>query len=221
MEISSLAKKLQIKPAHQVLLVNAPENYLHTLEPLPRETAIHFSAEGTYDVVQLFVGNSDDLKRDLKWLSKHLRPDTILWISYPKKSSGIESDLGMMQSWDETAKSGLQGVAAAAIDQTWTALRFRPAEQVKKSESRNSEISTNNYGQYIDVQNRFVNPPEDVKTALEQNPAALNFFDNLSYTHRKEYIIWILSAKQEQTRLNRINRMIGMLAEGKKNPAAK
>lgn len=98
---------------------------------------------------KLFVKNSTELNRDLCWLTDHLRPDTILWITYPKKSSGIESDLGTMRHWDETSKYGLEGVAAAAIDSTWTALRFRPAGQIKKSEVCNTEIEKNELGQYL------------------------------------------------------------------------
>jgi hypothetical protein len=222
MEINPLVKKLQIKPAHRVLVVNAPENYESQLEPLPREVQLHYSANGTYDVVQLFVKNSEELKRDLTWLQDNLRPDTIFWISYPKKSSGIESDLGMMKSWDETAKYGLDGVAAASIDKTWTALRFRPQSLVKKSDARNSEILKNNYGEYIDVDNRIVILPEKLRDLLERNyPRAHDFFNSLSYTNKKEYVLWILSAKQEQTLETRINKMIEMLESGKKNPAAK
>ncbi len=218
---NSLAKKLRIKPAHQVLLVNAPENYGALLDPLPVEANVQFIAEGTFDVVQLFVKNSSDLKRDLKWLEKHLHLDTILWITYPKKSSGIKSDLEMMSSWEELSKYGLNGVAAAAINETWTALRFRPKDQIKESESRNSEIENNELGKYIDVKNRIITLPLEIKTALEGQPAALSFFHSLSYSNKKEYIIWVISAKQGKTKSERLLKTVEKLAAGKKNPAEK
>lgn len=221
MEESKLAKKLQIKPAYRVLLVNAPANYAELLGPLPREARLFTSAEGYFDVVQLFVLNSKELQRHLVWLQDHLRPDTILWISYPKKSSGLESDLDMMQSWEETAKYGLSGVAAAAINETWTALRFRPTGQIKKSEVCNSEIEKNALGQYIDVKNRVVTLPSELHSAIQVQPAALDFYQSLSYTNKKEYVSWVLTAKQEKTKTERIQKTVEKLLAGKKNPSEK
>ena len=221
MEESKLAKKLQIKPAHRILLVNAPDSYSELLEPLPREAQLADRPEGTFDVVQLFVLNSEELKRDLVWLQNHLRPDTILWITYPKKSSGILSDLEMMQSWDETAKYGLSGVAAAAINETWTALRFRPFSQVKRSEVCNSEIENNALGQYIDVKNRIVTLPADLKSAMQDQASTIAFFDSLSYTNKKEYVSWVLTAKQEKTKTERIQKKVEKLLARKKNTSEK
>jgi hypothetical protein len=221
MEESKLAKKLQIKPAHRVLLVNAPANYGELLQPLPREAQLLTKADGTYDVVQLFVMNSQELKRDLLWLQNHLRPDTIFWITYPKKSSGIESDLEMMQSWDETSRYGLSGVAAAAVNETWTALRFRPSSQVKRSEVCNSEIENNPLGQYIDVKNRIVKLPPDLHAAMQAESNSISFFEGLSYTNKKEYVSWVLTAKQEKTRIDRIQKTVEKLIAGKKNPTEK
>lgn len=218
---SPLAKKLRIKPTQRVLLVNSPDDYAELLEPLPREANLHFSADGTFDVVQLFVKNSDELKRDLAWLTDHLRPDTIFWITYPKKSSGIQSDLEMMQSWEDTAKYGLEGVAAAAVNETWTALRFRPGDQIKRSEACNSEIEKNLIGQYIDVKNRTIKLPEDLKLAMESRPESITFFESLSFTNRKEYVTWVLTAKQEKTRIDRIAKTMEKLLAGKKNPGEK
>jgi hypothetical protein len=221
MEESKLAKKLQIKPAHRILLVNAPVNYEELLGPLPKEAQAFKQADGTFDVVQLFVMNSEELQRDLAWLRDHLRTDTILWITYPKKSSGIESDLEMMQSWDETSKYGLSGVAAAAINETWTALRFRPSSQVKRSEVCNSEIENNALGQYIDVKNRVVRLPPELQSSMQAQPASIAFFDRLSYTNKKEYVSWLLTAKQEKTKTDRIQKIVEKLLAGKKNPAEK
>lgn len=221
MEESRLAKKLQIKPAHRVLLVNAPNNYKELLIPLPREAQITEKPEGTFDVIQLFVLTSEELKRDLVWLQNHLRPDTVLWITYPKKSSGIVSDLEMMHSWNETAKYGLSGVAAAAINETWTALRFRPSNQVKRSEVCNSEIENNALGQYIDVKNRIVTLPSELKSAMQHQASSLALFDSLSYTNKKEYVSWVLMAKQEKTKADRIQKMVEKLLAGKKNPSEK
>lgn len=127
----------------------------------------------------------------------------------------------MMKSWDETAQYGLDTVSAAAINETWTALRFKPKDQVKKSEACNTEIQNNPLGEYIDIQNRQIKLPEDLKTALEVQPQTLQFFDTLSFTNKKEYVSWILTAKQEKTRTDRLQKTVEKLLLGKKNPSEK
>lgn len=216
-----LSKKLLIRTGQRLLLVNAPANYSELLEPLPFDVKISTAAEGSFDLVQLFVMNSLELQRDLQWLQAHLRPETILWITYPKKSSGITSDLEMMQSWDETTKYGLSGVAAVSINETWTSLRFRPTTQVKRSEVCNTAIENNALGQYIDIKNRTVTLPPDLQSAMQAQPASINFFETLSYTNKKEYVSWVLTAKQEKTKADRIQKAVEKLLTAKKNPSEK
>ncbi|WP_207427524.1 YdeI family protein [Pedobacter sp. SYSU D00535] len=218
---NALVRKLQIKPGFSVLLLNPPEGYIEKLQPLPRETTIHSKPQHSCNVVQLFVKNSEELKNELVELKDILTDDTIFWIMYPKKSSGIETDLGMMLSWDETSKYGLEPVASAAIDETWTALRFKPTHLIKRSEVKNASIGVNEYGDFIDVERKLVRLPEDLKTALEEVTSALDFFNSLAYSHKKEYVLWVLTAKQEKTRKERIEKTVNKLSQGKKNPTAK
>ena len=221
MKESKLSKKLFFKPAQRILLVNAPINYHELLTPLPDEASLVTVPEGTFDAVQLFVSNRAELKRDLEWLQSHLSKDTIFWITYPKKSSGIPSDLEMMQSWEETAVYGLSGVAAASINDTWTALRFRPAEQVKRSSTCNAEIENNAIGQFIDVRNRIVTLPPQLQEVLQSSPGTISFFESLSFTNKKEYVTWVLTAKQEKTKTERIQKTAEKLLAGKRNPSEK
>ena len=66
-----------------------------------------------------------------------------------------------------------------------------------------------------DLEIRQVEVPADLQDALEAQPAALSYFSNLSYSHQREYVQWITVAKREQTRQDRIKRMIEMLLQGK------
>ena len=220
-QISPLAKKLQIKPGKRWLFYNAPENYLAALDPLPDDVSLSINADGSFDGIQVFVINSYDLTGCLEIINPLLKPDTILWISYPKKSSGIKSDLEMMGSWDEPAKYGLGVVASASVNETWTALRLKPVGQSKVSEFRNEEIKKNEYAAYIDVENKQITLPADIKWVLEQVPDALSFYQSLSYSNRKEYVVWILSAKQETTKAERLVKLVDKLLAGKKNPSEK
>jgi len=219
--MSPVSKKLHIKPNTKWLFYTPPDNYLSVLEPLPEGSTAAFDPEGAFDGIQLFVRNSDELKAGLVVIHPLLKIDTILWVTYPKKSSGIPSDLEMMGNWDEPAKYGLRPVATAAIDETWTAIRLRREGLPKVSEFRNEALKKNEYAEFIDQDARRITLPPDMKLVLEQSVTALGFFDSLSFTNKKEYVVWILSAKQEKTRNERLGKLTGKLLAGKKNPAEK
>ncbi len=72
-----------------------------------------------------------------------------------------------------------------------------------------------------DNQERIVDVPDDLKHALARSKKAKEFFDSLSYTNRKEYAVWISSAKKEETREKRLTESINKLLAGKKNPGEK
>jgi hypothetical protein len=219
--MNALAKKLLIKPNSRWLLYNAPAAYPELLAPLPDGAELSFAIGGDFNGLQLFVKDSTELAESLKVIAPLVKDDTVFWVVYPKKSSGITTDLEMMSSWDELGKYGFDGVASAAVDQTWTALRFRPSHMVKKSDSSNEAIKTNEFANYINPETKTVTLPADVADALSAVPESVGIYDKLAYSHRKEYVVWVLSAKQEQTRLNRITKMVEMLLAGKKNPSDK
>ncbi|HWD89620.1 MAG TPA: YdeI/OmpD-associated family protein [Mucilaginibacter sp.] len=219
--MNPLAKKLLIKPGKSWLFFNAPANYLTALEPLPEGVTTSFEAKGAFDGVQLFVKNSQELLESLKIVIPALKSDTVFWIASPKKSSGMQTDLAMMGDWSMVTKYGLEHVAAIAIDETWTASRFRPIGQAKVSNIGTDEIRQNEYGQWIDVDKKSIILRDDIKQALEQNLQALANYERLSWSNRKEYVLWILTAKQDKTREERLAKMIEKLIDGKKNPAEK
>lgn len=72
-----------------------------------------------------------------------------------------------------------------------------------------------------DEEPRVVEIPEDLETALQNNPANREFFDKLSYSHKRDYVQWISEAKKAETRSARIEKMIEMLGRGVKSPKAK
>jgi hypothetical protein len=71
-----------------------------------------------------------------------------------------------------------------------------------------------------DNEERIVDVPDDLKQALSKSKKALEFFNTLSYTNRKEYAVWVSSAKREETREKRLSETIKRLLAGKKNPSA-
>lgn len=132
----SLIKKLGIKPGYKLLILNAPENYLSLLGELPDGTSLATAPDGTYDFVQLFVRNAADLNQHAMTAINALKPGGILYFSYPKLSSKVESDLNRDEGWDVVRKAGWDTVRAVSIDDTWSGIRFRPAGDVKHKANR-------------------------------------------------------------------------------------
>ncbi|HSJ53033.1 MAG TPA: hypothetical protein VLC52_04730 [Anaerolineae bacterium] len=132
METSALATKLRLQPGHRVLLLNAPEGYLDRLRPLPEGVELADTAGGKFDFVHLFARNSTDLAWMARQAVEAIEYDGVLWVSYPKKSAGVESDLNRDIRWEILEEAGLRPVTQVSIDDVWSALRFRPAERVGK-----------------------------------------------------------------------------------------
>ncbi len=210
-----------MKPGTRWLIFNAPDLYVSILEPLPENIILTYQPEGVVNGAQIFVKDAADLSSSLREVAGLLKPDTVFWIIYPKKSSGIPTDLEMTGSWDACEKYGLRPVSSAAIDEKWTALRFKPSDQVKTSEGSAENVRQNEYQNYIDVDKRQITLPAVMIQALKNYPEALNFYHRLSFTNKKEYLLWILTAKQEKTRNERLSKLVEKLSAGLKNPSHK
>lgn len=131
--LSPLAKKLRMKAAHHVVVLNAPPAYLAELAPAPADLRMAIKTGETYDVVQLFVNNADELRALGAGAVRAVKPDGLLWIAYPKggKTRGA-TDLPTTPSWNKrdvlgefTGELGYKPVAFLQIDENWTALRFK------------------------------------------------------------------------------------------------
>ncbi len=212
-DITQTAKKLRIKTAQQWLFFNAPEEILNGFAAISINIKTVIKVDETYSGVLLFIKNREELQAVLPIIAPVLNPETVCWIAYPKKSSGTVSDLEMTGNWQELEQYQLRIVSAASIDKTWTALRLRPVEKVKKSTVSNAAIQNNELNEFIDTKNRIVILPDDVKQALEQQPAAFVKYQKLAYSHQKEYLVWILTARQQKTRAGRVLKMIEKLLE--------
>ena len=123
---SALAKKLRIKSGHRMAVIHAPEGYLGLLGELPEGVSATHDLEGAFDMVQAFYTTLADLLAEAGQLKASVKEGGLLWISYPKKSAKVESDLSRDVLRKELAEQGLRPVALVSIDATWSALRFRP-----------------------------------------------------------------------------------------------
>ena len=122
-----------MQAGQRVLIMNAPHGYLAALEPLPEGLEVFDCAEGRFDWVQLFVKNTLELEELGPVALQAVTYDGLVWISYPKQSSKVDTDISRDTGWDMISQAGLRPVAQISIDETWSALRFRPAERIGKS----------------------------------------------------------------------------------------
>ena len=184
---NKLLKKLGVKPGHTVRTWDAPKNISEILGEIP-DGVKHTTKALTAEAVILFAQNRKAVERGLGVLQPQLQPDTTLWIAYPKKSSGMTTDISMMTFGAMTEPLGFEPVASAAIDDVWSALRLRPLGQKKASGTANQDIEKGGLGRYIDVKNKVVTLPPDLAAALKAYPGEEAYYDSLAYSHRKEYV---------------------------------
>ncbi len=214
-------KKLQIKPNYKVKIVDAPENAAAIFGDIPVEIMMQYQHTAEFDALITFTTSKTQLNAQIKNNIGYMGTKTICWVFYPKKTSKIPSDLELMKSWEELSNFDLTPCASAAVNETWTALRLKFITEVKPSGMRNDHIKTNEFGEYIDPVNKTVKLPDDLQTLLAAHTAAYTYFNSLAYSHKKEYVLWILTAKQEKTRHSRLEKTIEMLLNRKKNPSDK
>ena len=216
---NALLKKLYLKPGSKIF-TNLPIEQVASI--FGNISLVEFTNEivGNHDGVLLFVKNSEELRQALKTWASYITSVVVSWIAYPKKTSGITTDLKMAK-WVELEEYGLSPCGSASINDTWTGMRIKPAGDIKSSGVGNKEIADNAFSEFIDVTNKKVYPPADLSKMFLQHPNAAEFFKELAYSHQKEYVLWILTAKQAATRTNRLQKTIEMLSNGKKYPTMK
>jgi hypothetical protein len=127
----TVAQKLLIKSGHRIAVLHSPAGYAAVLEPLPDGAAI--AAEpASLDAVLTFVQNLADVDARLATARAAVKHDGLLWIAYPKGGTKADTDLNRDKLWQYVEQFALQGVALIAIDDTWSAMRFRPTDRVGK-----------------------------------------------------------------------------------------
>ena len=119
-----LVKKLGIKPGARVALVNVPDNFQATLGELPDDVKFVKSNTKSLDLILCFVLSERILARDFVKLAQRLTSNGMIWIAWPKKSSGVATDLTFERVQRIGLDAGLVDVKICAIDDTWSGLKF-------------------------------------------------------------------------------------------------
>ena len=117
-----LIKKLGIKPEARIQFVAAPKDFRDLLGPLPEKATIQ--REGPLDFAILFTKDKSALAAGFPGLRDRLESNGMLWVAWPKKASGVDSDLteGIVRTYG--LEAGLVDVKVCAIDDTWSGLKF-------------------------------------------------------------------------------------------------
>lgn len=132
MSSKPVSKKLRLGEGDSVLVLNGPGDYREILESVPEGVVISEEPNGELDFVHLFASNRADLDRYIDVALDAVTYDGLLWVSYPKGSSKVETDINRDSIWELLKEKGIRPVTQVSVDSTWSALRFRPAEMVGK-----------------------------------------------------------------------------------------
>ena len=129
---ATLAGKLQIKAGQGMLVLNAPAGYLAKLAAELEGISVSAQSAGQSDALLLFVSS---LAEAAHWFPEAIRAvkvDGLFWVAYPKGSSKVKTDVNRDRLWEATKPTGWRPVRQVALDDVWSAMRFRPADQVGK-----------------------------------------------------------------------------------------
>jgi hypothetical protein len=119
-----LPKKLGIKEGSLVALIGAPAGFDEALGELPHAVEIRRQARGPLDVIVFFTTRRAELARRFPTLGRALAPAGGLWIAWPKKSSGVATDLVFLDVQEVGLAAGLVDNKVCAIDEVWSGVRF-------------------------------------------------------------------------------------------------
>lgn len=119
-----LPKKLGVKPNQRIALVNAPQDFAKVLGRLPENAAIVKRLNGPLDLILLFVDREQTLAKQFPILADKLQSNGMIWVAWPKKSSGVATDLVFEKVQRIGLDCGLVDVKICAVDDVWSGLKF-------------------------------------------------------------------------------------------------
>jgi len=213
---NSTAQKLKIKENFNLLTINAPADFRKNIGELPKGVKISNDSKN-FNQVHWFVMNKAQMDKELTKILKLIKDDVILWIYYPKGTSKLQTDLTRDKGWDNLLRHDELGwISLISFDDTWSTFGSRlKTEADKKREEKPRERPIFDY---VDPKTKSIRLPDDLSAVLRKNKRQEDFFNTLSFTNKKEYIEWIITAKREETRVERVKGTLDRLAKEWKNP---
>jgi hypothetical protein len=133
---SPLVQKLKLKEGQRGALLNAPSGYRETLAPFPAGAVLEDELEGRFDWVQLFVTSRAELDAVIDRVVRSLGERSLLWICFPKRSSGIQTDLTRDAGWESVRARQLKWVTLVSLTDAWSAFCLRPYREGEQGATR-------------------------------------------------------------------------------------
>ena len=215
---NTISDKLKIKAGYTLLTLNEPSGFQKGLNGLPKGVKVIESGKD-YNQVHWFVLNRAQLEKEMSKVMKLVKPEVTVWVYYPKGTSKVQTDLTRDKGWDCLLAEGdkLTWISLISFDDTWSVFGFRAkTEADKKKETKPKE--EREIFKWVNPQTKEVKLPDDLAAALKKNKKASEFFNTLSFTNKKEFIEWIVTAKREESRKERVDGTIERLGKQWKNP---
>jgi hypothetical protein len=130
-----LAQKLGIKPGMIVVAIGPPPNYRKLLQPIP--SGVNFATQpvGSSKFIHLFTTSRSELANQLSQLRQKIPEDAMVWVSWPKKSSGVPTDITEDVIRSLALPLGFVDIKVCAVDETWSGLKLMIRKNVRKSKS--------------------------------------------------------------------------------------
>jgi hypothetical protein len=119
-----LAKKLGIKEGFKICVKNPPANYLELISPIPDGAKITGRLSNELDMIHLFTKSRAELAASIENLMGRIKRNGMIWISWPKKSSNVPSDVTEDVIREVVLPLGLVDIKVCAIDETWSGLKI-------------------------------------------------------------------------------------------------
>jgi hypothetical protein len=119
-----LVKKLGIKEGYRCLILNEPDNYVDLLEEIPVDTEFTDTVDGDFDFIHVFVTEHEQLTQHWNSWKNALKKTGIIWVSWPKQTSQLATDLNGNDVRAFGLAGGLVDTKVCAIDHDWSGLKF-------------------------------------------------------------------------------------------------
>lgn len=146
--MNDIFKKLQFNNHEKIYVLNAPKEFKPVLVEMAGETTVKKSpnCKQEYEFALFFVKSCDDILKYAEKAAAKVPGDGLLWFAYPKKSSkNYNTDISRDNGWQPLGDLGFEGVRMVAIDDDWSALRFRRVDYIK-SLNRSSKMAMSKEG---------------------------------------------------------------------------
>ncbi len=119
-----LPKKLGIKPGDRIVLLNAPTGYRKTLGNVPEGAKFASSIGTEHNLIHIFTTSRRELEKELPRLMNKIAQNGMIWVSWPKKASGVKTDITEDVVRDTALAIGMVDVKVCAVDETWSGLKL-------------------------------------------------------------------------------------------------